>query len=142
MSGAERIAKSFHEAYERLAPEHGYETREASAKPWDEVPDQNRELMVAVVEQLLSQGDIEYGVLADASGPQGPRAQFEIFPAGDGFKCRLRGLDGNVVFADDEEHETEYAAEKSCADLVRTAMWARGVVAGGGFSINVERTEE
>lgn len=142
MSGAERIARAFHEAYERLAPAHGYSTREASAVPWDEVPEQNRELMVATVEALLAQGDIEYGVLADATKPDGPRAHFEIFPAGDGFKCRLRGLDGNVVFCDDEEHESEYAAERSCADLVRTAMWARGVVAPSGFSINVEHTEE
>lgn len=50
----EMIARAFHETYERLAPQHGYETREASAKPWEEVPEQNRALMVAVVGELLS----------------------------------------------------------------------------------------
>jgi hypothetical protein len=58
MSQAEAIAKAFHEAYERLAPDHGYETREASAKPWDEVPEQNKGLMVAVIEELLDRGTI------------------------------------------------------------------------------------
>lgn len=55
---AERVAADFHETYERLAPAHGYETREASAKPWAEVPEQNRELMVAVVVDLLDRGVI------------------------------------------------------------------------------------
>lgn len=54
----ERIASRFHEAYERLAPLHGYETREASAVPWADVPEQNKSLMVAVVESLLENGVI------------------------------------------------------------------------------------
>ncbi len=55
---AEQIAQAFHEAYERLAPDFGYETREASAKPWAEVPEQNKSLMVAVVQALLDAGVI------------------------------------------------------------------------------------
>ena len=55
---AEQIAQAFHESYERLAPEHGYETREASAKPWEEVPEQNKGLMVAVVGDLLERGAV------------------------------------------------------------------------------------
>lgn len=47
------VAEMFHDAYERLAPDFGYETREASAKPWNEVPEQNRELMVATVKSVL-----------------------------------------------------------------------------------------
>ncbi len=58
MTNSEKIAKAFHESYERLAPEHSYETRKASAKPWDEVPENNRKLMVAVVEDLLDRGII------------------------------------------------------------------------------------
>lgn len=61
MSQAEWIAKAFHEAYEGLAPNHGYETREASAKPWEEVPDQNKGLMVAVVEKLIEDKVIKVG---------------------------------------------------------------------------------
>lgn len=48
------IAEKFHETYERLAPSFGYRTREASAKPWDEVPEQNKALMVAVVASLIN----------------------------------------------------------------------------------------
>lgn len=54
----EAVARSFHEAYERLAPTFGYETRRESAVPWDSVPEQNRKLMTAVVEDLLRQGII------------------------------------------------------------------------------------
>jgi hypothetical protein len=50
---AEAVARRFHEAYERLAPDFGYRTREASAKPWNEVPEQNRALMIAVCAELL-----------------------------------------------------------------------------------------
>ncbi|MEU3452159.1 hypothetical protein ABZ671_00750 [Micromonospora sp. NPDC006766] len=58
---AERIARAFHESYERQAPEHGYRTREASAKPWAQVPANNRALMVAVVDDLLRRGVITPG---------------------------------------------------------------------------------
>ena len=51
---AEQVARAFHEAYEQLAPAYGYRTREASAKPWRDVPVRNRRLMVATVEDLLA----------------------------------------------------------------------------------------
>ncbi len=50
---AEQLAHLFHETYERLAPEYGYETRKASAVPWPDVPENNKRLMVAVAEQVL-----------------------------------------------------------------------------------------
>jgi hypothetical protein len=50
---AEALARRFHEAYERLAPSFGYETRRESAVPWEEVPQQNRDLMVAVAGEVL-----------------------------------------------------------------------------------------
>jgi hypothetical protein len=53
---AEALAQRFHETYERLAPEFGYKTREASAKPWADVPDQNKQLMISVCEELLREG--------------------------------------------------------------------------------------
>jgi hypothetical protein len=60
------IARCFHEAYEELAPQFGYETREASAKPWEEVPKNNRDLMIATVAQLLEDGIITAtGVLGE-----------------------------------------------------------------------------
>lgn len=54
----EDIAKAFHERYERLAPEHSYETRKASAVPWEQVPENNKSLMMAVVRSLLADGVI------------------------------------------------------------------------------------
>lgn len=53
MTEAEKLAKFFHDTYEALAPQHGYETREASRKPWVEVPEQNKGLMVAVAQRVL-----------------------------------------------------------------------------------------
>lgn len=58
LSKAERLAKAFHEAYERLAPDYSYTTREASAKPWEEVPENNKKLMIAVVQELLDRKEI------------------------------------------------------------------------------------
>ncbi|HEX3778410.1 MAG TPA: hypothetical protein VHX38_02000 [Pseudonocardiaceae bacterium] len=49
---AEDVARAFHETYERLAPDFGYKTREASAKPWADVPEQNKTLMRAVAERI------------------------------------------------------------------------------------------
>lgn len=54
----EDLAQRFHEAYERLAPDFGYATREASAKPWAQVPEQNRSLMIAVCAELLDSGEV------------------------------------------------------------------------------------
>jgi len=51
---AEQLAERFHETYERLAPEYGYETRKESAVPWCDVPDSNKRLMVAVCRELLA----------------------------------------------------------------------------------------
>jgi len=50
----EQLAQLFHETYERLAPDHGYETRKASAKPWSEVPPPNRDLMIATCDVVLA----------------------------------------------------------------------------------------
>lgn len=50
----ETVAQTFHEAYERLAPDFGYATRKASAVPWADVPEPNRSLMVAVAGEVLA----------------------------------------------------------------------------------------
>jgi hypothetical protein len=49
----EQLAQLFHETYEKLAPDFGYKTREASAKPWADVPEQNKQLMIAVAGEVL-----------------------------------------------------------------------------------------
>ncbi len=48
----ERLAQAFHEAYEELAPQFGYKTREASAVPWADVPENNKRLMIATCERV------------------------------------------------------------------------------------------
>jgi len=55
---AEGLAKLFHETYERLAPQFNYKTRVESAVPWEDVPENNRKLMIAVCEELLSTGQV------------------------------------------------------------------------------------
>ena len=60
------IARLFHEAYERLAPSFGYETRKASAVPWEDVPEPNRSLMIAVASEVaasLPVGALDVGTL-------------------------------------------------------------------------------
>lgn len=52
------IAQCFHEEYERLAPTFGYKTRDSSAVPWADVPEDNKLLMIATVEALLQRGVI------------------------------------------------------------------------------------
>jgi hypothetical protein len=49
----EQLAELFHETYERLAPSYGYRTRKESAKPWSEVPKENKTLMIAVCAVIL-----------------------------------------------------------------------------------------
>jgi hypothetical protein len=51
----EELAQLFHETYERLAPEHGYETRKDSAVPWKDVPPKNKGLMIAVTGVVLEE---------------------------------------------------------------------------------------
>jgi hypothetical protein len=52
---AELLARTFHESYERLAPSFGYDTRDDSRQPWEQVPEQNRKLMVATAEAVIAQ---------------------------------------------------------------------------------------
>jgi len=49
----EQLARAFHDIYERLAPQFGYETREESRVPWDDLPPNNKRLMIAVAEVIL-----------------------------------------------------------------------------------------
>ena len=50
---AEELAELFHDLYERLAPAFGYETRRQTAVPWSAVPAQNKQLMIAVSQEIL-----------------------------------------------------------------------------------------
>jgi len=50
----EELAELYHKSYEELAPHFNYETRNESKKPWNEVPENNRELMIAAARRVLS----------------------------------------------------------------------------------------
>lgn len=49
----EAVAELFHTTYERLAPAFGYETRRESAVSWEQVPEANKRLMIAVAAEVL-----------------------------------------------------------------------------------------
>ena len=49
----EYVARCFHSHYERLAPDFRYATRAESAVPWAQVPEANRNLMIAVAGHVL-----------------------------------------------------------------------------------------
>ena len=50
---AEKLAEFFHKTYEAFAPMFSYKTREASAVPWKDVPENNRNLMIVVCDHIL-----------------------------------------------------------------------------------------
>ena len=56
-----RVAQAFHERYEWWAPHFGYKTRDASAVPWEDVPEQNKMVMLATIQSLLDVGVIRHG---------------------------------------------------------------------------------
>jgi hypothetical protein len=64
MSDAEELlAQKLHESYERLAPNFGYKTRDASAVPWKDVPEQNKRLMIAVCTEICGSHHALYEAL-------------------------------------------------------------------------------
>lgn len=60
VSTPEELARFFHETYEKLAPNYGYTTRKTSAVPWEDVPEPNKSLMIAVATEVLRQFGYEY----------------------------------------------------------------------------------
>ncbi len=88
-SVAEDIASKFHAAYEELAPSAGYETRKESAVPWEQVPDNNRALMIATVEALLASGVIRPGVPGGQAAKNAGHGH--VRPRPDGVKARCGG---------------------------------------------------
>lgn len=48
------LAREFHEVYEALAPAYDYSTRVDSAVPWDDVPEPNKSLMLAVSGAIIA----------------------------------------------------------------------------------------
>jgi len=68
---AEEVAALFHDTYEQLAPRFDYQTRRRSAVPWEQVPENNRRLMVATVRVVLSRLGLGEVVDVDDVAPGG-----------------------------------------------------------------------
>lgn len=60
---AEELANFFHDNYEALAPKFNYQTQAESAVPWQQVPENNRQLMIAVCSKVLDLLDSEVELL-------------------------------------------------------------------------------
>jgi hypothetical protein len=58
----EIIGQFFHDEYERLAPEHGWETQDATRVHWNDLPPNNRALMIRAVRSLLDRDVIAPGL--------------------------------------------------------------------------------
>lgn len=73
MSAAEQIdhlCEVMHDAYEKAAAGAGWETQEASRKPWADVPEANKTTMRAAVAALLEEVGRQAFLLSPASDPQ------------------------------------------------------------------------
>lgn len=55
----EKACEIMHDAYELAAVDSGWETQEASRKPWADVPEANKETMRAAVRALLAEIEVE-----------------------------------------------------------------------------------
>jgi hypothetical protein len=65
----ERCCEVMHDAYERAAVGAGWETQQASRKPWADVPEANKATMRAAVVALLDHIDVRAALaVADALG--------------------------------------------------------------------------
>lgn len=106
MKDAEDVARRFHEVYETLAPSFGWETQERSSVPWDELPEENRKLMVAVCRLVIPE-------LPETQ--PGQHVEFE--------RNRWQSKVG-VLLTLIKEH-SEYAAERS-------RLWSRDENDGAG----------
>jgi hypothetical protein len=96
LTRAERIAKAFHDRYEQFAPHLGYETREASAVPWDDVPAENKTLMVAVVLSLLGDRTISVPPSPSTDVPAArlprPRSSEKTWQVSGNLVCQVLGI--------------------------------------------------
>jgi len=50
---AEELARTFHEEYEKLASRFNYETRKETKGDWENLPNNNKQLMIAVAEAVM-----------------------------------------------------------------------------------------
>ena len=82
---SEKIAKELYETYGKLTPEFEPKTRRRTDLSWEKAPQQNKDLMIAVVKNLMRRGVLSAGskikrrasVRGERKGVQGKRGQKE-----------------------------------------------------------------
>jgi len=126
----ERIAHTFHDAYEALAPAFGYRTRAASSKPWEQIPASNRDLMIATVRAVFYERDGAFFVC----GPSAPiaAAQVETLTRERDEARRDLGFAASTLRTEqricDEERQLRKAAEAEVERVTRERDEARSAV--------------
>lgn len=106
---AERLARQFHEAYERLAPKFHYATRPASRMFDPE--SSNGQLMIAVCAELLASR-------ASAGAPEGWRPI-----ESDQFEAHIKTTAWYAVLSQEAKHNTEDAAVFRMARMAAEVAW-------------------
>lgn len=109
----EALARRFHETYERLAPSFGYKTREASAVPWESVPEANKALMIAVCAEL--------GGAASPGPPEAPA----LVPWDTACTCLQRDADGRMTECSKHGLAAKYQRAFERAEAAEAALAAR-----------------
>lgn len=110
----ETVARLFHEAYERLAPRYKYSTRVATAVPWDDVPIDNKSLMIATATAVLAALSTQPAARAgDGSSERGAAVSY------DGDEARAEAA---RRFLPDGEKIT-WAAANTAAGFKEGAEW-------------------
>jgi hypothetical protein len=129
---AESIARLFHETYERLAPQFSYETRKASAVPWEQVPENNRKLMIAVAATVLAalstrtpEAAPDYAALAEKCAVA---CRSESFPSTATYETRIEKVLRENLSRTPEAAQVEIlreALDAGAADALRYVLnWA------------------
>lgn len=118
---AEDLARQFHETYERLAPTFNWDTQEASREPWDNLPDNQRDLMVAVIEEL---GPLFNSVVHDCCVVAAPHTmtvdEWLAIGRDAGFVAKgYCAMHDGLPFTDDEAHRFEHEGIDPCIPSVR-----------------------
>lgn len=117
---AEALARRFHEAYERLAPEFGYKTREASAVPWAEVPEANKRLMIATCASILP--DVSVSTPPSDPTREEYREAYETWRAeGQKMHAALLAI-WHMAEKEDTAHLTYGDDPQTVVDAVRSAL--------------------
>lgn len=126
--GATALAYLIHSAYERLAPEFGWETQAETRVPWPLVPEANRNLMIATAREVIGTLDMEGRVVTVRIPESAPP---EVM---DGFEAL-----GNVLRAEAGAslllalpEALGLTLEALGEDEMREAGWVRAGTVGGG----------